>query len=62
LPVAALAAIVSSLFATYSRFIPNLTRTDGSAFDALVSNVIDPIASENRHPQSREHQSTEFRR
>lgn len=29
------------LFKTYSRFIPNLTRADGSAFDALVSGVID---------------------
>ena len=29
------------LFRTYSRFIPNLTRTDGSAFNALVSGVID---------------------
>lgn len=29
------------LFKTYSRFIPNLTRTDGSAFNALVSGVID---------------------
>jgi len=29
------------LFKTYSRFIPNLTRTDGSAFNALVSSVID---------------------
>lgn len=28
------------LFKTYSRFIPNLTRQDGSAFDSLVSNVI----------------------
>ena len=28
------------LFKTYSRFIPNLTRTDGSAFNALVSSVI----------------------
>ncbi len=30
------------LFKTYSRFIPNLTRTDGSAFNALVSGVITP--------------------
>lgn len=30
------------LFKTYSRFIPNLTRTDGSAFNALVASVIDP--------------------
>jgi len=29
------------LFKTYSRFIPNLTRTDGSAFNALVASVID---------------------
>ena len=29
------------LFKTYSRFIPNLTRTDGSAFNALLSSVID---------------------
>lgn len=29
------------LFKTYSRYIPNLTRTDGSAFDSLMSNVID---------------------
>ena len=29
------------LFKTYSRFIPNLTRTDGSAFNSLVSSVID---------------------
>lgn len=28
------------LFKTYSRFIPNLTRTDGSAFNALVSGTI----------------------
>jgi len=28
------------LFRTYSRFIPNLTRQDGTAFDSLVSNVI----------------------
>lgn len=28
------------LFRTYSRFIPNLTRRDGSAFNSLVSNVI----------------------
>ncbi|MHB1282487.1 MAG: Arm DNA-binding domain-containing protein [Metallibacterium scheffleri] len=34
------------LFKTYSRFIPNLTRTDGSAFNSLVSSVIDhPNAS-----------------
>jgi len=33
------------LFKTYSRFIPNLTRTDGSAFDALVSGVIDTAPS-----------------
>lgn len=29
------------LFKTYSRFIPNLTRKDGSAFDSLVAGVID---------------------
>ena len=29
------------LFKTYSRYVPNLTRTDGSAFNALVSSVID---------------------
>lgn len=29
------------LFKTYSRFIRNLTRTDGSAFNSLVSSVID---------------------
>lgn len=29
------------LFKTYSRFIPNLTRTDGSAFNSLVSSVIE---------------------
>lgn len=28
------------LFKTYSRFIPNLTRTDGSAFNTLVSGAI----------------------
>ncbi|TAM96022.1 MAG: site-specific integrase, partial [Rhodanobacteraceae bacterium] len=28
------------LFKTYSRFIPNLTRTDGSAFNSLVSGAI----------------------
>ena len=28
------------LFKTYSRYVPNLTRTDGSAFDSLVSSVI----------------------
>jgi integrase len=33
------------LFKTYSRFIPNLTRTDGSAFDALVAGVIDTSTS-----------------
>ncbi len=32
------------LFKTYSRFIPNLTRTDGSAFNALVAGVIDAQA------------------
>ncbi len=31
------------LFRTYSRFIPNLTRRDGSAFNALVASVIDPV-------------------
>ena len=31
------------LFKTYSRFIPNLTRRDGSAFNALVASVIDPV-------------------
>lgn len=43
------------LFKTYSRFIPNLTRTDGSAFDALVSGVIDtlpsPRAAPSTHPE-----------
>lgn len=34
------------LFRTYSRFIPNLTRTDGSAFNALVANAINPSASQ----------------
>ena len=29
------------LFKTYSCFIPNLTRRDGSAFDSLVSNLIE---------------------
>lgn len=33
------------LFKTYSRFIPNLTRQDGSAFDSLVSNVIPPTVA-----------------
>jgi integrase len=32
------------LFRTYSRLIPNLTRTDGSAFNALVANAINPSA------------------
>lgn len=35
------------LFKTYSRFIPNLTRTDGSAFNALVAGVIDAQAQTN---------------
>lgn len=30
------------LFKTYSRFIPNLTRADGSAFNSLVSELIPP--------------------
>lgn len=34
------------LFRTYSRFIPNLTRTDGSAFNALVASAINPSASQ----------------
>jgi integrase len=34
------------LFRTYSRFIPNLTRTDGSAFNALVAGAINPSASQ----------------
>lgn len=50
------------LFKTYSRFIPNLTRTDGSAFDALVSSVVDRATSENRHPQSQVHQTKELSR
>ncbi len=29
------------LFKTYSRFIPNLTRQDGSAFNALVTGIVD---------------------
>lgn len=33
------------LFKTYSRFIPNLTRQDGSAFDSLVSSLIESPAS-----------------
>lgn len=33
------------LFKTYSRFIPNLTRQDGSAFDSLVSGLIESPAS-----------------
>ena len=32
------------LFKTYSRFIPNLTRTDGSAFNSLLSSVMDTAA------------------
>jgi integrase len=28
------------LFRVYSRYVPNLTRRDGSAFDSLVSSVI----------------------
>lgn len=43
------------LFKTYSRFIPNLTRTDGSAFDALLSGVIDA-------PPAQRHTSTLPRR
>ena len=42
------------LFKTYSRFIPNLTRTDGSAFNALLSSVMDNAPAESapnaRHP------------
>jgi len=38
------------LFKTYSRFIPNLTRTDGSAFDALVASVIDAQISTATDP------------
>lgn len=30
------------LFKTYSRFVPNLTRRDGSAFDRLVSGALHP--------------------
>ena len=41
------------LFKTYSRFIPNLTRTDGSAFNSLVSNVIDPAAVATAKPTHR---------
>jgi integrase len=33
------------LFKTYSRFIPNLTRQDGSAFDSLVSSLIESPVS-----------------
>jgi integrase len=35
------------LFRTYSRFIPNLTRQDGSAFDSLVSSVIQSAVPAN---------------
>jgi integrase len=28
------------LFRTYSRYVPNLTRTDGSAFDRLVTSAV----------------------
>lgn len=38
------------LFKTYSRFIPNLTRKDGSAFDSLVSNVIHAPAPQRDLP------------
>lgn len=35
------------LFKTYSRFIPNLTRQDGSAFNSLVSSVIPSSGTAN---------------
>lgn len=39
------------LFKTYSRFIPNLTRQDGSAFDSLVAGLIHrPATAEARNP------------
>ena len=46
------------LFKTYSRFIPNLTRTDGSAFDALVSGVINVPLSERTVPVTARHEAT----
>jgi integrase len=30
------------LFKTYSRYVPNLTRRDGSAFDRLVTGAMVP--------------------
>jgi integrase len=30
------------LFRVYSRYVPNLTRNDGSAFDKMISNTINP--------------------
>lgn len=40
------------LFKTYSRFIPNLTRTDGSAFNSLVSGAISPPPASSTSPVS----------
>jgi len=30
------------LFKTYSRYVPNLTRRDGSAFDRFVTGALHP--------------------
>lgn len=39
------------LFRTYSRFIPNLTRTDGSAFNSLVSGLIPASTPDSSVPR-----------
>jgi integrase len=40
------------LFRVYSRFIPNLTRKDGSAFDRLVSDAMKKTPSDAAHPKT----------
>ena len=37
------------LFRVYSRYVPNLTRNDGSAFDSMISNSINPIIKGTQH-------------
>ncbi len=35
------------LFRVYSRFVPNLTRRDGSAFDRLLNQVFSPTPKDD---------------
>lgn len=47
------------LFRTYSRFVPHLVRRDGSAFDTLVSGVVNGGVKAANDPEA---QSPKFLR